>query len=91
MPPWYADIAKLLRAKAVTAFILGPHATQIARSTGVYMLSDSSPPDPSADDALAGEPEPWESWETSLVLASIAAGAVGLVVLGWLVARFILP
>jgi hypothetical protein len=55
------------------------------------MLSDSSPPDPSADDALAGEPEPWESWETSLVLASIAAGAVGLVVLGWLVARFILP
>jgi len=43
------------------------------------------------DDALSGAPEPWESWETSLVLGSLALGLVGLVLLGWLVARFILP
>ena len=43
------------------------------------------------EDALAGAPEPWESWETSLVLGSLALGVVGLVLLGWLVARFILP
>ena len=39
---------------------------------------------------LSGAPEPWERWETTLVLGSIAVGAVGLVVLGWLVDRFIL-
>jgi len=43
------------------------------------------------DDALSGRPEPWERWETTLVLGSIAVGFVGLVLLGWLVARFILP
>jgi hypothetical protein len=43
------------------------------------------------DDALSGAPEPWERWETSLVLGSIGLGLVGLVLLGWLVARFILP
>jgi hypothetical protein len=43
------------------------------------------------DDALSGVPEPWEAWETTLVLGSIAVGLVGLVLLGWLVARFILP
>ena len=42
------------------------------------------------EDALAGAPEPWESWETTLVLGSIAVGALGLVVLGWLVDVFIL-
>ena len=36
-------------------------------------------------------PEPWERWETSLVLGSLLLGCVGLVLLGWLVARFILP
>jgi len=43
-----------------------------------------------ADDALSGVPEPWESWETTLVLGSLAVGVLGLVLLGWLVARFIL-
>ena len=43
------------------------------------------------DDALSGEPEGWEYWETGLVLGSIAVGAIGLVVLGWAVDRFILP
>jgi hypothetical protein len=42
------------------------------------------------DDALSGAPEPWERWETTLVLGSIAVGLIGLVVLGWLVDRFIL-
>ena len=41
-------------------------------------------------DSLTGEPEPWEAWETSLVFWSICAGIVGLLVLGWLVDRFIL-
>jgi hypothetical protein len=49
-------------------------------------------PDPApGDDALSGVPEPWERWETRLVLGSIVLGLVGLVLLGWLVARFILP
>jgi hypothetical protein len=43
-----------------------------------------------ADDALSGASEPWERWETSLVLGSLFVGFVGLVVLGWLVDRFIL-
>ena len=46
---------------------------------------------PGDDDSLSGAPEPWERWETSLVLGSLASGVVGLVLLGWLVARFILP
>lgn len=41
-------------------------------------------------DALGGEPEPWEPWETRLVIISLAIGAAGLVVLGLLVDRFIL-
>jgi hypothetical protein len=44
----------------------------------------------SGSEALAGEPETWEPWETRLVVWSIAVGAAGLVVLGWLVDRFIL-
>lgn len=39
---------------------------------------------------MAGAPEPWERWETSLVLGSLGVGVVGLVLLGWLVDRFIL-
>jgi cytochrome b561 len=42
------------------------------------------------EDALAGQPEPWESWETKLVLGSIGVGVFGLIILGWLVDRFIL-
>ena len=55
------------------------------------MTHDVPPRAASADDALSGAPEPWERWETSLVLRSIAVGLAGLVLLGWLVARFILP
>jgi hypothetical protein len=40
---------------------------------------------------LMAEPEPWERWETRLVLGSIALGVGGLLVLGWLIARFVLP
>lgn len=45
---------------------------------------------PTGEEALAGEPEAWERWETQLVLLSLAIGAAGLVILGWLVDRFIL-
>lgn len=55
------------------------------------MSHDESPRAAPGDDALSGAPEPWETWETSLVLGSIAVGLVGLVLLGWLVDRFILP
>jgi hypothetical protein len=41
-------------------------------------------------EALSGPPEAWEPWETQLVLGSLVLGIVGLVVLGWLVNRFIL-
>jgi hypothetical protein len=44
----------------------------------------------SGSEALSGKPEAWEPWETQLVVWSIAIGAAGLVVLGWLVDRFIL-
>jgi hypothetical protein len=54
------------------------------------MKHDVPPQAASADDALSGAPEPWERWETTLVVGSIAVGFVGLVVLGWLVDRFIL-
>jgi hypothetical protein len=43
-----------------------------------------------ADDALTGEAEAWEPWETALVLLTIAVGIGGLVGLGWLVDHFIL-
>ncbi|HET7608339.1 MAG TPA: hypothetical protein VFL84_06660 [Gammaproteobacteria bacterium] len=55
------------------------------------MTHDVTPPTAPSDDALSGAPEPWERWETSLVLGSLLLGCVGLVLLGWLVARFILP
>ncbi len=40
--------------------------------------------------SLAEKAEPWESWETALVWWSIGVGLAGLIVLGWLVDRFIL-
>lgn len=54
------------------------------------MSHDSSPGKASGEDALSGTPEPWERWETALVVGSLGLGLVGLVVLGWLVDRFIL-
>ena len=51
-------------------------------------------PDPAsrdtAEEALAGEAEAWEPWETALVLLTIAVGLGGLVGLGWLVDHFVL-
>ncbi len=42
-------------------------------------------------EALLGEPEPWESWETKLVAWSIGLAIVGVVILGWLIDTYILP
>jgi hypothetical protein len=54
-------------------------------------MSKEGPPQAApSEDALAGAPEPWE-WETSLVLISLGIGLFGLLLLGWLVDRFILP
>lgn len=44
-----------------------------------------------SNQSILGEPEPWESWETSLCLWSIGIAIVALVVLGVLVDRFLLP
>ena len=55
------------------------------------MTHGVSPAATADDEALSGAPEPWERWETVLVLASIGVGLLGLVMLGWLVAQFILP
>lgn len=43
------------------------------------------------DQSVLGEPEPWESWETSLCLWSIGIGIAGLVILGILVNWLLLP
>jgi cytochrome b561 len=40
---------------------------------------------------LSGTPEPWERWETSLVLISIGTGLLALLLLGWVVDRYLLP
>ncbi|MEO1924707.1 MAG: hypothetical protein ABGY08_01735 [Gammaproteobacteria bacterium] len=48
-------------------------------------------PDIKSDESLLSDPEPWESWETALVLWCIGLGVVGLIILGWLVNTFILP
>ena len=55
------------------------------------MAAPLPPATPAGDESLSGAPEPWESWETTLVIGSIALGLIGLVLLGWLVNRFILP
>jgi cytochrome b561 len=54
------------------------------------MSKDGSPHVTPVEDALAGTPEPWERWETSLVLISLGLGLFALLLLGWLVDRFIL-
>lgn len=46
--------------------------------------------DQASTETLLGDPEPWQPWETQLVLWSIAVGIGGLLILGWLVNRFIL-
>ena len=47
--------------------------------------------DPDRDSSLFSNPEPWEPWESTLVLGCIALGTAGLFILGWLVNRFLLP
>jgi len=42
-------------------------------------------------EALLGEAEPWEDWETKLVVGSIGIAVVGLIVLGILINMFVLP
>jgi hypothetical protein len=68
-----------------------PNATEIADFLGVFMSQDQVPGTNPGGDALSGIPEPWETWETALVLGSIGVGVLALVVLGWAVAQFILP
>ena len=41
-------------------------------------------------EALLGEPEPWETWETKLVLWCIGIALVGLILLAWLISTYIL-
>jgi len=43
-----------------------------------------------SEESLFSDPEPWESWETSLVMWCIGIGIVGLIILGWLVNTLIL-
>jgi len=43
-----------------------------------------------SSDALLGEAEPWEKWETKFVLWSIGIAFVGLIILGWLVNKYLL-
>jgi hypothetical protein len=44
-----------------------------------------------SNQSILGEPEPWESWETSLCLWSIGIAIAALVVLGVLVDWYLLP
>ena len=55
------------------------------------MSQDQAPGANPGGDVLSGVPEPWEAWETALVLGSIGVGVLALVVLGWAVTQFILP
>ena len=43
------------------------------------------------DESALGDPEPWERWETTLVLWSLFIGIGGLIVLGTLINIFLLP
>ncbi|MCK5498274.1 MAG: hypothetical protein KAI77_03690 [Gammaproteobacteria bacterium] len=43
-----------------------------------------------SEESLFSDPEPWESWETTLVMWCIGIGIVGLIILGWLVNTLIL-
>jgi hypothetical protein len=45
----------------------------------------------SHSEELAGHGEPWESWETHLVVWSVGVGIGALVILGMLINAFILP
>lgn len=63
-------------------------------STNTYTSSDAADDirqkELTSAEELLGEPEPWESWETKLVVYSIGIALIGLVVLGFLINMFIL-
>jgi hypothetical protein len=61
-----------------------------ARSSRRTMTTDDQRADLD-DEELVGEPEAWAPWESRLVFGSLLVGVIGLVILGWLVDRFILP
>lgn len=63
-------------------------------TTNTYTSADTSDEarqrELTSAEELLGEPEPWESWETKLVMYSIGIALVGLVILGFLINTFIL-
>jgi hypothetical protein len=71
-----------------------PDAKRAAQGTGLNKLGRvtnmTNFEEEIHQEALLGDPEPWESWETKLVVWSLVIGAVGLVLLGALVNAFIL-
>ena len=52
-------------------------------------MNDFENPDSQIDE-LFTNPEPWESWESKLVLGSIIIGFIGLIILGILINWLIL-
>jgi hypothetical protein len=66
----------------------GEPASDLPLSAAERSDSSISQDEQRSAEALLGEAEPWESWETRLVVGSIAI--VGLIVLGWLINSFIL-
>jgi hypothetical protein len=68
----------------------GEPASDLPLSAAERSDSSISQDEQRSAEALLGEAEPWESWETRLVVGSIAIAIVGLIVLGWLINSFIL-
>jgi hypothetical protein len=64
----------MARSEAITEEAQSPATAEAVRSA----------------EELLGEAEPWESWETKLVLYSVGLALVGLVILGFLINTFIL-
>jgi hypothetical protein len=72
-------------------FILRVERNADCDLSGGFMPQDQAPGVGAGADALSAPPEPWEAWETVLVLGSIGVGVLALLALGWAVTRFILP
>ena len=75
-----------------TAVVTGGHLPTAATRNDSYARETewSAKQEQPGEGSLTEKPEPWESWETALVWWSIGIGLAGLIVLGWLVDRFIL-
>jgi len=58
--------------------------------SGEQTIDESRSRELTSAEELLGDPEPWESWETKLVVYSIGIAFIGLVILGYLVNTFIL-